>query len=73
MLVVNRIESAEFVIKAGLPQGSPLSLILFLLYIKGLFSLASWPNLRVHTIGFIDNLNLLVYSKSIEQNCAMLS
>ncbi len=72
-LVVNGRESAEFAIKAGLPQGSPLSPILFLLYIGELFSLASRPNLGVHTIGFVDDLNLLAYSKSTEQNCATLS
>jgi hypothetical protein len=70
--VINRVESETFEIKAGLPQGSPLSPILFLLYIEELFGLASRPNLGVYTIGFIDNLNLLAYSKSTEQNCATL-
>jgi hypothetical protein len=71
-LVINRVESETFEIKAGLPQGSPLSPILFLLYIEELFGLASRPNLGVHTIGFVDDLNLLAYSKSTEQNCATL-
>ena len=70
--MINRKESEMFAIKAGISQGLLLSLILFLLYIEELFSLASRPNLGVHTIGFVDDLNLLAYSKSTEQNCATL-
>ena len=70
--MINRVESETFAIKAGLPQGSPLSLILFLLYIEELFGLASRPNLGVYTIRFVDDLNLLAYSKSTEQNFATL-
>jgi hypothetical protein len=62
-----------FPIQAGLPQGSPLSPILFLLYNKELLQIANWPSLGVHLVGFIDNINLLAYSKSTEQNCATLS
>jgi hypothetical protein len=72
-LVINRVESSGFSIKAGLPQGSPLSPILFLLYNKELLRIANRPNLGVHFIRFVDDLNLLAYSKSTEQNCATLS
>jgi hypothetical protein len=72
-LVINRVESSGFSIKAELSQGSLLSPILFLLYNKELLRIANRPNLRVHSIRFIDNLNLLAYNKSTEQNCATLS
>jgi hypothetical protein len=72
-LVINGVESSGFSIKARLPQGSPLSLILFLLYNKELLRIANRPNLGVHSIRFVNNLNLLAYNKSTEQNCAMLS
>ena len=71
--MINGVESETFAIKAGLPQGSPLSPILFLLYIEELFGLASRPNLGVYTIGFVNDLNLLAYSKSTKQNYATLS
>jgi hypothetical protein len=72
-LVINGVKSAKFGIKAKLPQGFPLFPILFLLYIEKLLRLANRPNLRVHTIGFVDYLNLLAYSKNTKQNCATLS
>jgi Reverse transcriptase (RNA-dependent DNA polymerase) len=71
--VINRKELEKFMISAGLPQGSPLSLILFLLYIEELLSLTNWLNQGVYTIRFVDDLNLLAYSKSTEQNYATLS
>ena len=72
-LVINGVESDVFPIQAGLPQGSPLSPILFLLYNEELLQIANRPSLGVHSVGFIDDINLLAYSKSTEQNCATLS
>jgi hypothetical protein len=48
--VINGVESSRFSIKTGLPQGSPLSPILFLLYNKELLCIANRPNLGVHSI-----------------------
>ena len=70
--MINRKESEKFTISAELSQGSLLSLILFLLYIEELLSLVNRPNQGVYTIGFVNNLNLLAYNKSTEQNCATL-
>ena len=71
--MINKVKSETFAIKARLSQGSPLSSILFLLYIEKHFGLVSRPNLGVYTIEFVDDLNLLAYSKSTEQNCVTLS
>ena len=58
-------------IRAGVPQGSPLSPILFLLYITSLYkALERHGNLTI--IGFADNTNLLVASRDIQENCRRL-
>ena len=58
-------------IQAGVPQGSPLSPILFLLYIASLYkALEKHGNLTI--IGFADNTNLLVASRNIQENCQRL-
>ena len=72
-LLVNNIESEAFEVKAGVLQGSPLLLILFLLYNEELIRMCNQPSLGIHSIGFIDDLNILAYSASTEQNCALLS
>ncbi|KIM98208.1 hypothetical protein OIDMADRAFT_127815, partial [Oidiodendron maius Zn] len=51
-------------IRVGVLQGSPLLLILFLLYIALLYkALEKYRNLII--IGFIDNTNLLVASYNV--------
>ena len=58
-------------IQAGVPQGSPLSPILFLLYIASLYkALEKHGNLTI--IGFIDDTNLLVASCNVQENCRQL-
>ena len=58
-------------IRAGVPQGSPLSPILFLLYIASLYeALEKYGNLTI--IGFADDTNLLVASRDVQENCRRL-
>jgi hypothetical protein len=69
-LVFNGSESESYRILGGAPQGSPLSPILFLLYNSELVELCSGP--RTSAIGFMDDINILTYSKSTERNCLEL-
>jgi Reverse transcriptase (RNA-dependent DNA polymerase) len=57
-------------VPGGAPQGSPLSLILFLFYNAELMSLCSGP--RTTTIGFVDDTNILAYGKSTAATCKAL-
>jgi hypothetical protein len=65
-------ETEVFKIGAGTPQGSPLSVVLFLFYNAGLFDLCRKPGAGISGVGFADDLTALVYSKSTERNCAKL-
>jgi retron-type reverse transcriptase len=56
----------------GLPQGSPLSVILFILYNSSLFNIFRRYKIGISSIGFADDLNALAYSTSTEQNCRQL-
>ena len=64
-------ESGDIRLRAGVPQGSPLSPILFLLYIATLYkALAKCPGLLV--VGFADDTNLMAFSRDVQANCRRL-
>jgi Reverse transcriptase (RNA-dependent DNA polymerase)/Endonuclease-reverse transcriptase len=70
-LVFDDDESEPIALKAGVPQGSPLSPILFLLYIASLYeALERQGNLLI--VGFADDTNIFVASRDIEANCRRL-
>ena len=56
-------------VDCGLPQGSPVSPILFMLYIAPLFSFGK-PGRR---FGYADDIALLAISRSLEENTASLT
>src|SRR5436853_5909453 len=59
-------------IETGIPQGSPVSPMLFLIYLSPLFTLMEQrhPDIRCHS--YIDGICLLVVGDSPRQNCALL-
>ena len=56
-------------IYCGLPQGSPISPILFMLYIAPLFRLGTT---RKHRFGYADDIGLLAISTDLQINCNKL-
>lgn len=64
-------ESQDIPIVAGMPQGSPLSPVLFLLYIATLYeALAS--SLGLPVVGFADDTNPMTFSSDVQANCRRL-
>ena len=70
---VNDFVLLEALVSVGIPQGSPISLILYLFYNVDLLESCESLRLRMSTTGFIDDVNILTYSESTEQNCEKLA
>ena len=58
--------------RTGIPQGLPVSPILFLFFNAPLIEGYKRLGLPVQTGGFVDDIHLLAYSKSTERNCQIL-
>ena len=58
--------------RTGIPQGLLVSPILFLFFNAPLIKGYKRLGLLVQTGGFVDDIHLLAYSKSIERNCQIL-
>src|SRR6266545_8077949 len=61
-LAFNNGTSIETDIQIGIPQGSPISLILFLIYIRNLFQ-----DLESRGMSYINNIDLIASSESIKR------
>jgi len=59
-------------IETGIPQGSPVSPILFLIYLSPLFTLMEQRHPDIRCPSYIDDICLLVVGDSPQQNCALL-
>ena len=71
-LVIQGHETTAFPVPAGVPQGSPLSPILFLFYNSELLDLCQRPKEGLSAVGFADDVSMLAYSRSTESNCRIL-
>ena len=71
-LMVNGKKSGWIRTEAGVPQGSSLSVILFLLYNAELFKICEDQRLRTLGIGFVDDATIMAYGPSTEGNCRAL-
>jgi hypothetical protein len=59
-------------VNAGIPQGSPLSPILYLFYNADLLEDCESISLRTSPIGFVDDVNILTYGLTTQGNCQTL-
>jgi len=59
-------------VPAGVPQGSPLSPVLFLLYISTLYKILQEEHPYLGLVGFADDTNLLAFGRTSEANTRQL-
>lgn len=57
---------------SGIPQGSPLSPILFLFFISELLATLERPEGETMAFGFVDDTNLVTWGTSAQANCRRL-
>ena len=69
---INDFTLPESKVFMGVPQGSPISPVLYLIYNADLLEICENIQLRTSGMGFIDDINILTHSSSTEQNCDTL-
>ena len=66
-LVIDGHDNKEREIETGIPQGSPVSPILFLIYISGVFNKVSETSPSVMSLSFIDDLGFIASGHSVKE------
>jgi Reverse transcriptase (RNA-dependent DNA polymerase) len=72
-IVYTGYESDWIKTETGIPQGSPLSPILFLFFISELLEKFQDPETGIIGFGFIDDINLITWGGSAKENCRRLT
>jgi hypothetical protein len=70
-IAINRFKSREYKIQTGIPQGSPLSPILYLFYNADLIKECS-QELDTMSTGYIDDVAILAWGKITKETCTTL-
>ena len=65
-------QTEDIPVTAGVPQGSPLSPVLFILYIASLYKALKEDYPLISIVGFADDTNLLAFGRSPEANAKQL-
>ena len=71
-LTIHRQVMDMFRVCTSIPQGSFISSILYLFYNTDLLDICKRPGTRTSSLRFIDDVNILAYSTSTEENCRTL-
>ena len=66
-LVINGHDNKEREIETGILQRSPVSSILFLIYISGVFDIVIENNPAVISLSFVNNLGFIASSSSVKE------
>ena len=69
-LVFDQQKQDKTSIEIGIPQGSPVSPILFLIYIRNIFYNINMKDIRAPS--YIDDIGIIVASKTVKENCLAL-
>lgn len=66
-MIINKHDNKKKEIKTGIPQGLPISLILFLIYISRIYDVIEENNPTVTSLLFVDDLGFIASSNSIKE------
>ena len=66
-LVIDGHDNKERAIETGIPQGSPVSPILFLIYISGIFDSVSKTSPNIMSLSFVDDLGFIASGYSVKE------
>ena len=66
-LVIDGFTNPRQKVESGIPQGSPVSPILFLIYISGVFSVVEKQLPNVTCVSFVDDLGFITADQSLNK------